>query len=149
MPGGHPLPRSPVRRGDWQDEGAKTTRQGEEEEAMSKYDVYVSGPRDNRDSFTKALNQVATAGDIHLPYECERPLDSPENFTRRNFALIAESSIIVMLPNWRLDLVSRREMQVAIWCGLDLYELINGTMVRLSVERATAIIDKGLEIGML
>lgn len=113
--------------------------------------VYVTGSRAK--SLYDAMVAVAQVkpewhGRLWRPLESEialgTPVDNPA-WARANFTRITRSAAIVAVPGWEFSMPARRDMQVAVWCGLQLFEL-NGTtkIVELDVEEAKAILDRGL-----
>lgn len=109
---------------------------------MNKPTAYVCGPMrnfpnfnfENFDAIEKYL--VSRGWDVFSPaaYDRSRGLDEtkapelPAWFTledamSRDLAEVASRDAIFCLPDWENSIGSCREVQVAIWCGNDIYQV--------------------------
>lgn len=112
--------------------------------------VYVTGSR-TRD-LTHSVTVVARLhpewhGLVWRPLESDLGGHDPgdESWSRANFIRVAKSTAIVATAGWEFSMAARREMQVAVWCGLELWELKGATkLVELDVDVAKHILNKGL-----
>lgn len=113
--------------------------------------IYATSPRDVDRRDYEALVDVLRAKhrfeDIASPLEFEDipPEFDPQRLARVNIMRLTKASIIALFPGWMSDLTCRRELQVAVWCGLGLEEVYDGKVARLSVTRAKYILDQGLK----
>jgi hypothetical protein len=87
--------------------------------------------------------------DMSIGFDPSKPIDHPDNVSvfsladafEWDFEAIRQSDAIVLLPNWADSKGVQSELVLAITLGLDIYEWVNGALLKMENAGYTVSFD--------